>query len=288
MTPVPATQLTLLSYVTFLSRTLKPTSISNYINIIRLLHLDAGLDNPLANNFELTNLRRGIARELGSPPKQMLPITCELLYTIKGMLNFNQSCDIAFWAACILGFFVFLRKATLLPKSPCYPGSDCLLRKDLHILDGSSLELRIRKTKTIQKGERLLILPYCACPTSPLCPMKSVLDLLSVTRMNPDTPLFSYKAAHVLSWWTHASFVARLRQLLTSAGLDSSSYSGHSFRRGGATMVFKLGLSILQIKQRGDWRSSAVESYIDLDGTQKIDIGKSLIFGAAALVNKRE
>ena len=63
LSPVPISQYTLLCYTTFLSRTFKASSISCYLNIIRLMHLDAGFANPLLDNFELCNLRRGIARQ---------------------------------------------------------------------------------------------------------------------------------------------------------------------------------------------------------------------------------
>ena len=78
--PVPASKTTILAYTAYLARSkLKPSSITNYLNIIRILHLDYGYDNPLKDNFALTNLKRGINREKGSPPCQKLPITCEIL-----------------------------------------------------------------------------------------------------------------------------------------------------------------------------------------------------------------
>ena len=84
--PVPATQMTLILYTAYLGRSLKPASVSNYLNIVRILHLEAGLQNPMENNFALTNLKRGMARQLGTPPKQMLPFTVEMLVKIKSTL----------------------------------------------------------------------------------------------------------------------------------------------------------------------------------------------------------
>ena len=124
---MPIAQKTLLAYIAFLARTLKPTSVNNYLNIIRLLHLDAGLDNPMEGNFEVSNLKKGIARELGTPPVQKLPITCEMLVVIRGHLNFLDPMDIIFWAGCVLGFYGFLRKKTLLPVTSVNPGVACLL-----------------------------------------------------------------------------------------------------------------------------------------------------------------
>ena len=120
--PVPASTSTILSYTTFLARSLKPSSISNYLNIIRILHLDAGLPNPLLDNFALTNLKKGIQRELGSPPIQKLPITCKILKLIHCQLCFFLPKDVAFWAAYLVAFFGLLRKKTLLPQSMVNPG----------------------------------------------------------------------------------------------------------------------------------------------------------------------
>ena len=53
-------------------------------------------------------------------------------------------------------------------------------------------------------------------------------------------------------------------------GLDPSNYSGHSFRRGGASFAFEIGLTLTEVKERGDWRSNAVHGYIVLSDKQKI------------------
>ena len=66
--PVPVDQITLIAYVAFLARSLKPTTINGYLNIVRLLHVDLNLRNPLENNFELQSIKRGIARLKGCPP----------------------------------------------------------------------------------------------------------------------------------------------------------------------------------------------------------------------------
>ena len=76
---VPADQETLCCYVAFLARSLSPSSISGYLNIIRILHLDAGLANPLMDNWQLQLVKRGVTRLKGVPVKQKLPITIEML-----------------------------------------------------------------------------------------------------------------------------------------------------------------------------------------------------------------
>jgi hypothetical protein len=77
--PIPASQETLLCYTAYLARSLSASSIPKYLNVVRLLHVEAGLINPLEGNFELNMLKRGIRRVKGTPPVQKAPITFEIL-----------------------------------------------------------------------------------------------------------------------------------------------------------------------------------------------------------------
>jgi hypothetical protein len=114
---VPADQITLCAYIAFLARTLNPNSLPGYINIVRIMHVQAGYQNPFKDNWEISMIRRGIARKLGRPPKQKLPITLEILRLIFGKLDFDREGDLSFWSACLVCFYGLLRKNTLLPIS---------------------------------------------------------------------------------------------------------------------------------------------------------------------------
>ena len=106
-------------------------------------------------------------------------------------------------------------------------------------------------------------------------------NILYLTPRSDETPLFSYKSNGKIVWWTHNSFVERLREILKQAGYEPTNFTCHSFRRGGASLAFKLGLSLTEVKIRGDWRSHAVESYVNLDFEQEKNIAKRLIIGAS-------
>ena len=284
VTPVPISQVELLAYVAFVARSLKPTSINNYLNAIRIFQLEAGLENPLCDNFQLQNLKKGIARELGSPPNQMQPITVEILRDIRAQLSFLFQSDIAFWAACIVCFFGFLRQATLLPSKLCNPGTDCILRRDVYVSNPTLATITVRKTKTIQYGQRVLKIPFVASLSDPLCPVTAIRNQLMVSSKDKHLPFFSFKKKDKVVWWTHSTFVHKLRELLSRAGYDESKYSGHSFRRGGASLGFEIGLNLSQIKQRGDWASSAVDDYIFFTQRQIQAVAKDLIVGASKVL----
>jgi hypothetical protein len=128
---VPASQETILCYTVYLARSLNANSIPNYLNVIRLLHLEAGFDNPLLDHFELLMLKRGIKREKGVAPKKKLPLTVDLLRRIHDLLDFSSPADLSFWAAALIAFFVFLRKSSLLPQSRVFVEKNTLLRSDI-------------------------------------------------------------------------------------------------------------------------------------------------------------
>lgn len=61
---------------------------------------------------------------------------------------------------------------------------------------------------------------------------------------------------------TYYMFQTKLRALLSKLGLDSSKFSSHSFRRGGATLAFRAGVPADQIQVHGDWSSDAYRKYL--------------------------
>jgi hypothetical protein len=270
--PVPADRFTLMSYVAFLARTLKPTSINCYLNVIRIIHLEAGLSNPLKDNFEVNMIRRGVARQLGAPPEQKLPLTIPILSKIFDILDMTKPGDLSFWAACLTGFFGLMRKSTLLPKSEMRI-ENCILSDDVINLCADSFVLQIRHSKTIQFGQRVLQIPFFYCESVNLCPVRALMFHLIVSPLPSAVPLFHYLLNGRVMSLTHSVFVTRLRSCLRLCGVEPSSYSGHSFRRGGCTMSFEAGLSLIDIKMRGDWKSHAFERYIH--------VPQEMVFSAA-------
>jgi integrase len=62
---------------------------------------------------------------------------------------------------------------------------------------------------------------------------------------------------------THRLFVETLRSCLQKIGVNPSEFSGHSFRRGGVTFAYRMGVPPLLIKLMGDWSSDVYMTYID-------------------------
>ena len=278
--PIPADRDTICCYVAFLARSLSSSSINGYLNIIRLLHLDAGLPNPLENNWEVQQIKRGVARLKGVPVKQKHPVTIQILREFFYLLDHNFSAfDKSFWAACLLAFFGFFRKSTILPVSATSPLGIC--RSDIKNFSTSSFELLVKHTKTIQFGERTLMLPFHVCADSRLCPVRAMWSHLSSSPMTPDHHIFAYSVGNRICLLTHEVFVKKLRLLIVATGRDPSSFSAHSFRRGGTTFAFSLNMSFLTVKARGDWKSNCVEQYISINDKVSMNAAILLSKGAA-------
>jgi hypothetical protein len=173
-----------------------------------------------------------------------------------------------------LHFLFFFRKSTILPVSQTSVGG--ILRGDVINFNGVSFELVVRHTKTIQFGQRILVLPFYRCADSRLCPVRALWCHLSSSSLSSDQHIFSYVMQGSVRLLTHSLFVKKLKSLIVAIGKNPGDYSAHSFRRGGSTYAFSLNMPLMFVKSRGDWKSNCVERYIEID--------KNLAMNAAVLL----
>jgi len=265
---VPASQQAVASYIALLSQSLKFQSIKQYLNIIRLLHLEAGFPNPLSDNWYLKSILTGVRRELGDSQTPKLPITPEILRSILKQLNLQAPSDALFWAATLTGFFAFLRKSNLFPPTSGFDPDKHLIRSDFAIIP-NGMTVQIKWSKTIQCRQRVLQVVIPSIPGHPLCPVSAVLSAFSLSPNLPGDPAFSFRVGPVLTHISYNKFLTRLRSCLEAAGLSPSAYAGHSLRRGGASWAFKCGAPGEFIKMQGDWKSEVYHRYLELSTESK-------------------
>ena len=126
-------------------------------------------------------------------------------------------------------------------------------------------------TKTIQKGERILRIPLVPLEKSILCPVHAYRRMCRHTSAADDAPLFCLPNKKLL---TYNCFQAKLRTCINKIGLNSNIFSTHSFRRGGATLLFRAKVSADKIQLMGDWKSDAYKRYLAYTLEDKIQISK--------------
>jgi hypothetical protein len=191
LTPIPASQQTVVVYATYLARRLTPASIPVYLNVLRILHLEAGFKNPLTENWELGLIKRGMGHTLRRPPQQKLPITIDMLRLVSSFLTMRSPADHAFIAATLIGFFGFFRKSTLLPAPGALMAGKYIARRDILNLSLASFELASRFSKVIQFGQRVHVVPFVSNSEGRICPVRALLThLVEGGRAHPEHHVF--------------------------------------------------------------------------------------------------
>ena len=267
--PFPASLDTILCYATFLSRSLTPASTRNYIGGVKLIHVLARWEFPHTQHIEFRLLSKGLAKQNPHIQVHKLPITPSILMDMFRVMNMSSSLHITLWCSFVLVFSLFFRKDSLVPKSAAAFRSDKhLCRRDI-ILDSHQVLVYVKSSKTLQCRDRYLLIPLVEVPGSPLCPVSAVRTMFTTIPANPVGPAFVVPGPQGLQTLTHYTFTKHLRSLLHQAGHNPSRYSGHSFRRGGASFALASGVPGELIKTHGDWRSQAYLRYLDSSVQQR-------------------
>ena len=225
----------------------------------------------------LAYLLKGIRKKTPDNARsKRLPITPALLRKMhavwsQGQWTFDK---IMLWAACCLGFFGFLRAGEF-TTTPSRMESDAALsvgdigmdsRADPKIL---VVHLRHSKTDPFSVGVRL----FLGRTSDILCLVTAVLQYLALCPPGQG-PLFIFHDHSPLSC---TRLVLHMREALSQAGVDTSLFSGHSFRIGAASTAAQAGLNDSLIQTLGRWKSSAFLAYIRTPVDDLISVAEKLV-----------
>lgn len=275
---LPASQDAILQWLTSLAGHIQPKTIKSYLTHVRALHIDADLPFHHAVSPIVQRLIRGIKRYHGEPGrKPKLPITLPILLAILSHLQPNiYPLHRTIHAACCLAYSGLLRCGEFTTPThifnPAIHLTTAAVKFQPSFTNPEYIELTLPASKTdpFRTGVTLVI---AAAPGQASCPVSSLLHLLSSQPRPPTAPLFSDTAGNPL---TRKLFIDSIRAALTSAHFDASAYSGHSFRRGGATAAAAAGFSEQDIQLIGRWRSDAFKLYIDVGPQRLLHLSKFL------------
>ena len=250
-------------------------TIRTYLSGLRFHQIRSGLPDPALSTFpRLTYVLKGIHRQHPDRhQKHRLPITMPILLELHRVwseppIQYNS---IMLWAACCLGFFGFLRAGEFTCTSALAPPP--LLTTDVSVdshTDPQLMVIHLRSSKTDPFGVGCRI--YLGRTHTTPCPVSAVLTYISI-RTAPPGPLFLFQDGTPL---TRAALVTHLRAALSQAGVDSSPYSGHSFRIGAATTAARAGYQDSFIQTLGRWKSAAFITYIRTSPSELAAVSTSL------------
>ena len=255
----PAAALDLCLFCELMSKSSGHGHIKNVISSIRYLHHATGYNFP-TDSVWLDDTLQGLKRKLKGTPKQVLPINPIILRRMFEYVNLDNNSDLAMWVGCLLAFFTLFRKANLCPKESEFDPSTILTRDDVMLdEEGQRVLVFVNFSKTNQYSHRQHCVPIPRNQDPALDLYKYVELLYSRVDAGDDSPVLSYTKTKFI---THRSFTVKLKSWLSKAGLDPALFSGHSFRRGGASYLYSIGGSTLMVQVMGDWHSQVFTRYL--------------------------
>ena len=245
--------------------------IKHLFSSIKLLHKIYNIEF-IDYDFRVDLALQSLKRRLAKTPLRVLPMTPDILRSIYLFLDMSKPKDQALWASFLVAFFCMFRKKSLVPQTlEKFDPISGLSRKKLALYNDHGIAFIYSNfAKNVQFCERDIVVPLKQIPGSPLCPISALNRLLTNSPVSDDSPLFSYLEDGRTKCITYTTFTTRLKQLLSRAGLCPELYSGHSFRRGGASFLFSLGADPITIKFSGDWLSDSYLNYVSVDLTARL------------------
>ena len=252
LNPVPTNVDTLVCFLEFMARTVGHPHLKHLLSSVKFMH--EALDQPFpVNSFQVDMTMQGLKRRLAKVPFQVLPLTPVILKGMFSHLNMSLPHDRALWCAYLLSFYGLLRKSSAVPKSCNYDVNKVLVRRNILVDSHNNMVyLYLGHGKTNNFCTRDVIIPIPGNSDPAMDPVRHLKSLFSTVDANPNDPAFTYSKGKFINY---TNFTTNLKTLLKKSGYDPALYSGHYFRRGGASFLHQCGGTALMIQASGDWSS---------------------------------
>ncbi len=252
--------------------------MKSYLSAVRYTQIALGLGDPRAESMpRLEYVIRGVKKSAAKKSSPRFPITPPILRKLKAVWeNYSDHRNaLMLWAASCICFFGYLRVGeVVVPSDRDYDRKVHLSQGDVRVNDTANpqyleITLKASKTNPFRKGVSVVV----GRNDSDVCPVAAGVAYM-VARGSLSGPFFTFSDGKFL---TRDRFVKAVRAALTSAGVVSSLYSGHSFRIGTATTASVQRVPDVLIKTMGRWESAAYTLYIRTPREQLCAVARTLM-----------
>ena len=268
VTVLPASPESLCLFMELMSKTSGYGHCKNVLGGVKYLHACTGHNFP-SNSFSLEETLQGLKRRLKGTPQMALPIDPVILRRMYKHIHINKKFDLAMWCGYLVAFYCLFRKANVVPKDSTFDPACVLTRSDIEIdEEGQRVLVYVNFSKTNQFMKQFHVIPIPANVDPALDLFRHMKLLYSLVDASENAPAFSYTKTKFVD---HKSYTVRLKELLSKAGLDPALYSGHSFRRGGASYLYSIGGTTLMVQVLGDWASQVFTRYLHLSLNDRLE-----------------
>lgn len=237
----------------------KPDTVASYLSALRSWHVDHEYSLAPFEEPRLRILLQGGRSLFPSTKATRLPITREVLVALTS-IQINNLNDLNLDTAFKVAWAGFMRLGELTysdsdKKNPSFKDL-FLTRSDVKISENNQYAtLRLKRSKTDLNHTGVLIV--LAATRTETCPVDALYRLLTQDPQPSNSPLFSFSNAS----FSRRRVIEQLRSRLTTVGISSTSYSGHSFRKGAAQHAADNGMLEEDIRKLGRWNSESFRLY---------------------------
>lgn len=225
----------------------------------------------IRSDYELDLTLRSLKRLLGDAQArkdELFPAELMKMYRVVDQNDYTQE---SVW----LGIVLLYR--TMLRKSHIFSGEfddNLLMRSEVQFYDWGVL-IMVNRSKTIQYKERMLEIPVHYGGGN-LCLATNLKMYFAKYPMPENSPILSRSVKGRLELVKYTVALRLLKGWGARAGLKKD-LGMHSLRRGSATLMSLAGFQLEDIKDRGDWQSTAVLKYLSYPLGRKIHIDKQIV-----------
>ena len=244
------------------------TTLNNYVSALNSLCRFNDGTFDLRQDYGISLLLKGFKRLKGdtsNPKDPLLPVDLKEMSRYVDMSDREQ---FTVWLIIVLAFRTLLRKSHFVSSSQD-DTSHLLKVSDINFAPWGCI-VSITSSKTIQFAQRSFDIPVSYSP-EPLC-AASLLRLYLDKYPKPVSEfLFTLPVKGALLPVSYSLALDYLKKWSSRAGLDKD-VGFHSLRRGAASHMHKLKISLISIQKAGDWHSMCVLKYLSVDFAQKRDV----------------
>ena len=265
---LPASEHSLCWFMELMAVTSGFEHCKNTLSGVRYAHIALGLSFP-SSSFSLDSTMQGLKRRLARTPFQVLPIDPKVLKLMYKKVNIKKNEDLALWCSFFVAFYCLFRKANCVPKDNNFDVNKILTRSNIGLdIDKKMVYVYCGFSKTNQYRKKDMFIPIPSNTDPCLDLFRHMLLLKERVPAAPDAPAFTYGVNRFINY---RQFTAKLKLLLGMAGLNPDLFSGHSFRRGGASFLFSVGASQLMVQVLGGWSSLVYTRYLFMTEQDRMD-----------------
>lgn len=243
--PLPATPHTVALFLASEAKLGRaPATLSRRLAAIRLMHLGARHPSP-HDAIEVEEVLRGIRRTWKRPPVQKAPAVDAEIMRMVDAVEPQTLRGLRDRALLLLGFAGAFRRSELVALD-----AEHVTSRD------EGLSVLIAHSKTDQEGAgQVVAIP--AVPGSPYCPVRAVLDWLTVASIQRGPVFRRLHRGDTLgkSRLSAQSVALIVKDLAGKVGLEASRYAGHSLRSGFLTSAARNRASLFKMADQSRHKS---------------------------------